>query len=148
MRRRDWHILSSGVFTYTNDERFQILHSEGSDDWTLQIKYVQKRDNGTYECQVSRGCFCSRSLIIGVGGGIWRDPKKEGVCEDVDTSHPGWDEGPGGSFCVEYYSCSISLSPSGVWKMRGADWYVFPDNFQYYFENGSAIGLITQSHHL
>lgn len=53
IRRRDWHILSSGMFTYTNDERFQILHAEGSDDWTLQIKYVQKRDNGTYECQVS-----------------------------------------------------------------------------------------------
>ena len=53
VRRRDWHILTSGMFTYTNDERFQVLHSEGSDDWTLQIKYVQKRDNGTYECQVS-----------------------------------------------------------------------------------------------
>ncbi|CAH1397324.1 unnamed protein product [Nezara viridula] len=53
VRRRDWHILTSGMFTYTNDERFQVLHAEGSDDWTLQIKYVQKRDNGTYECQVS-----------------------------------------------------------------------------------------------
>ncbi|KAK6623993.1 hypothetical protein RUM44_010851 [Polyplax serrata] len=51
VRRRDWHILTSGMFTYTNDERFQVLHGEGSDDWTLQIKYVQKRDNGTYECQ-------------------------------------------------------------------------------------------------
>ncbi|XP_071440426.1 uncharacterized protein [Hetaerina americana] len=55
VRRRDWHILTSGLFTYTNDERFQVLHAEGSDDWTLQIKYVQKRDNGTYECQVSTG---------------------------------------------------------------------------------------------
>lgn len=53
VRRRDWHILTSGVLTYTNDERFQVAHTEGSDDWTLQIKYVQKRDNGTYECQVS-----------------------------------------------------------------------------------------------
>lgn len=52
VRRRDWHILTSGVFTYTNDERFQVAHTEGADDWTLQIKYVQKRDNGTYECQV------------------------------------------------------------------------------------------------
>lgn len=52
VRRRDWHIISSGVLMYTNDERFQVLHSEGSDDWILQIKYVQKRDNGTYECQV------------------------------------------------------------------------------------------------
>ncbi|KAG7301805.1 hypothetical protein JYU34_014834 [Plutella xylostella] len=55
VRRRDWHIISSGLFMYTNDERFQVLHSEGSDDWILQIKYVQKRDNGTYECQVSTG---------------------------------------------------------------------------------------------
>ncbi|XP_018331931.1 zwei Ig domain protein zig-8, partial [Agrilus planipennis] len=53
VRRRDWHILSSGVYTYTNDERFQILHSEGSDDWILQIKFVQRRDNGTYACQIS-----------------------------------------------------------------------------------------------
>lgn len=54
VRRRDWHILTSGISTYTNDERFQVLHPEGSDDWTLQIKYVQRRDNGTYECQVSK----------------------------------------------------------------------------------------------
>ncbi|XP_026465775.1 hemicentin-2-like [Ctenocephalides felis] len=53
VRRRDWHILSSGAQTYTNDERFGILHAEGSDLWTLQIKYVQRRDNGTYECQVA-----------------------------------------------------------------------------------------------
>ncbi|KAL7295136.1 hypothetical protein TKK_0011445 [Trichogramma kaykai] len=51
IRRRDWHVLTSSMFTYTNDERFQVLHPEGSDDWTLQIKYVQERDNGTYECQ-------------------------------------------------------------------------------------------------
>ena len=52
VRRRDWHILTSGMFTYTNDERFQVAHTDGGDDWNLQIKYVQKRDNGTYECQV------------------------------------------------------------------------------------------------
>ena len=52
IRRRDWHILTFGLLTYTNDERFQMLHAEGSEDWTLQIKYVQQRDNGTYECQV------------------------------------------------------------------------------------------------
>ncbi|CAD1475420.1 unnamed protein product, partial [Heterotrigona itama] len=51
IRRRDFHVLTSSTFTYTNDERFQVLHPEGSDDWTLQIKYVQDRDNGTYECQ-------------------------------------------------------------------------------------------------
>lgn len=54
IRRRDWHILSSGAQLYTNDERFAILHTPGSNMWTLQIKFVQRRDHGMYECQVSR----------------------------------------------------------------------------------------------
>ncbi|XP_054278341.1 uncharacterized protein LOC128997052 [Macrosteles quadrilineatus] len=53
VRRRDWHIISSGALTYTNDERFQVIHNENTEDWDLQIKFVQKRDNGTYECQVA-----------------------------------------------------------------------------------------------
>ncbi|GFR20722.1 IGv domain-containing protein [Trichonephila clavata] len=39
--------------TYTSDERFEALHIQKSNDWTLQIKYTQLRDSGTYECQVS-----------------------------------------------------------------------------------------------
>ncbi|XP_046823097.1 zwei Ig domain protein zig-8 isoform X2 [Vespa crabro] len=69
IRRRDFHVLTSSTFTYTNDERFQVLHAEGSDDWTLQIKYVQERDNGTYECQVSRSTgilshFVNLNIVI------------------------------------------------------------------------------------
>lgn len=48
IRRRDWHILSSGAQMYTNDERFAILHTPGSNTWTLQIKFVQRRDHGKY----------------------------------------------------------------------------------------------------
>ncbi|KFB50690.1 hypothetical protein ZHAS_00018729 [Anopheles sinensis] len=68
IRRRDWHILSSGAQMYTNDERFAILHTPGSNTWTLQIKFVQRRDHGTYECQFSPGrrknklsttCWCT-----------------------------------------------------------------------------------------
>ncbi|MCL4165972.1 UNVERIFIED_CONTAM: hypothetical protein GTU68_045379, partial [Idotea baltica] len=70
-------ILSAGVYTNTNDDRFVVLHREGSDDWTLQIKYVQMADNGTYECQVHTGSgFLSqfinlhivqpRAVIVGV----------------------------------------------------------------------------------
>ncbi|XP_063841768.1 zwei Ig domain protein zig-8-like isoform X1 [Scylla paramamosain] len=51
-RRWDWHILTTGVYTYTSDRRFNVLHTQGSDDWTLQLKYVHKTDNGTYECQM------------------------------------------------------------------------------------------------
>ncbi|KAF7414862.1 hypothetical protein HZH68_003351 [Vespula germanica] len=66
IRRRDFHVLTSSTFTYTNDERFQVLHAEGSDDWTLQIKYVQERDNGTYECQrpVCTGLLMSNEPIL------------------------------------------------------------------------------------
>ncbi|CAL1300946.1 unnamed protein product [Larinioides sclopetarius] len=39
--------------TYTSDERFEALHLRKNNDWTLQIKYTQLRDSGTYECQVS-----------------------------------------------------------------------------------------------
>lgn len=53
IRLRDWHILTNGMLTYTSDSRFQVLHKEGSYDWILQIKYVQERDAGEYECQVS-----------------------------------------------------------------------------------------------
>jgi len=52
IRRKDYHILTSGLYTYTTDQRFQSLHQERSDG-TLQVKYVQKRDAGTYECQVT-----------------------------------------------------------------------------------------------
>ncbi|CAD7092810.1 unnamed protein product [Hermetia illucens] len=53
IRKRDLHILTVGILTYTNDQRFQSLHTEGSDEWTLRISSPQPRDTGTYECQVS-----------------------------------------------------------------------------------------------
>uniref|UniRef100_A0A182U4S8 Immunoglobulin V-set domain-containing protein n=1 Tax=Anopheles melas TaxID=34690 RepID=A0A182U4S8_9DIPT len=64
IRRRDWHILSSGAQMYTNDERFAILHTPGSNTWTLQIKFVQRRDHGTYECQppLTRKLRCGENL--------------------------------------------------------------------------------------
>uniref|UniRef100_A0A182LYD1 Ig-like domain-containing protein n=1 Tax=Anopheles culicifacies TaxID=139723 RepID=A0A182LYD1_9DIPT len=51
IRKRDLHILTVGILTYTNDQRFQSLHTEGSDEWTLRITSPQPRDSGTYECQ-------------------------------------------------------------------------------------------------
>ncbi|XP_040563955.1 limbic system-associated membrane protein isoform X2 [Lepeophtheirus salmonis] len=53
IRRKDWHIISTGLFIYLNDARFGIQRRQGTQDWTLLIKSVQKRDEGTYVCQVS-----------------------------------------------------------------------------------------------
>ncbi|KAK4327476.1 hypothetical protein Pmani_002032 [Petrolisthes manimaculis] len=55
IRRRDWNILTTGVSTYTSDRRFNVLHPQTTDDWTLQLKRVDKKDNGTYECQMYTG---------------------------------------------------------------------------------------------
>ncbi|KAG5679869.1 hypothetical protein PVAND_009406 [Polypedilum vanderplanki] len=53
IRKRDLHILTVGILTYTNDQRYQSLHADSSDEWTLRITSPQPRDSGIYECQVS-----------------------------------------------------------------------------------------------
>ncbi|KAK3851572.1 hypothetical protein Pcinc_041792 [Petrolisthes cinctipes] len=51
--KRDLHILTAGIYTYSADERFRVLHPENSNDWTLHIKFATLRDSGLYECQVN-----------------------------------------------------------------------------------------------
>ncbi|KAG8320402.1 hypothetical protein J6590_069710 [Homalodisca vitripennis] len=53
IRKRDLHILTAGVLTYTSDQRFQVIRPEKSENWTLLIKFPQQRDSGIYECQVN-----------------------------------------------------------------------------------------------
>jgi len=53
IRKRDSHILTVGSSTFISDGRFHILKPEKRHVWTLRIRYVQPRDAGLYECQVS-----------------------------------------------------------------------------------------------
>ncbi|XP_017478976.1 PREDICTED: protein sidekick-2-like, partial [Rhagoletis zephyria] len=53
IRKRDLHILTIGIMTYTNDQRFLARHIDNSDEWVLKVVSVQPRDAGIYECQVS-----------------------------------------------------------------------------------------------
>ncbi|XP_012250737.1 basement membrane-specific heparan sulfate proteoglycan core protein-like isoform X2 [Athalia rosae] len=66
IRKRDLHILTVGILTYTNDQRFQSLHSDGSDEWTLKISSPQVRDSGVYECQVSTEPKISQAYQLSV----------------------------------------------------------------------------------
>ena len=61
VRLPDWRIVASGRNIYNKDERFRVLHVEGTDEWTLQIKYAALVDQGLYECQVGyRFCVSSK----------------------------------------------------------------------------------------
>ncbi|XP_066146746.1 transmembrane and immunoglobulin domain-containing protein 1-like isoform X1 [Euwallacea fornicatus] len=66
MRKRDLHILTSSIHTYTGDGRFSVRHPEHSDDWDLRIEYVQKRDAGVYECQVNTEPKISLPIMLNV----------------------------------------------------------------------------------
>lgn len=54
--------------TYTNDQRFQSIHADGSDEWILKITSPQPRDSGIYECQVSTEPKISQAFRITVVG--------------------------------------------------------------------------------
>ncbi|XP_076646542.1 zwei Ig domain protein zig-8 [Halictus rubicundus] len=53
VRHRDIHLLTLGRYTYTSDQRFEAVHTPHSDEWTLKIRYPQRKDSGVYECQIS-----------------------------------------------------------------------------------------------
>lgn len=55
IRRRDWHIITSGSAVYTADARFHVLNRPGSPDWVLMLKWAQVHDSGIFECQISGG---------------------------------------------------------------------------------------------
>nr|XP_045608235.1 uncharacterized protein LOC123764426 isoform X2 [Procambarus clarkii] len=53
VRMRDADILTVDRYTFVGDERFESHYSTATETWNLVIKYVQERDAGLYECQVS-----------------------------------------------------------------------------------------------
>lgn len=45
-------LLTWGPQVYSKDERYEIAHVSPT-NWQLKIKYVNERDQGHYECQIS-----------------------------------------------------------------------------------------------
>ena len=70
IRRKDGHVLTVGMDTFTADDRFQTMHVDNH-DWALQIKYVQTSDAGVYECQVSSDPKISYFVNLTVLGEYW-----------------------------------------------------------------------------
>ncbi|XP_055327122.1 uncharacterized protein LOC129580573 isoform X1 [Sitodiplosis mosellana] len=78
IRHRDIHILTVGTYTYTTDQRFQTAYHRDFNEWTLQIKWAQKRDAGVYECQISTIPIKSFSVRLNVV-----DPAIDNVDENI-----------------------------------------------------------------
>lgn len=65
--------------TFIADERFQAHFEEIPNQWVLQIKYVQPRDIGLYECQVSTEPKVSARAYLHVVG------KHKHICHIVKS---------------------------------------------------------------
>ncbi|KAF2365180.1 Immunoglobulin I-set [Trinorchestia longiramus] len=62
----DSHILTVDRYTFISDSRFTARFDVSSQTWTLQIKFVNDEDAGTYECQVSTEPKISRSIHLSI----------------------------------------------------------------------------------
>jgi len=71
-RHHDTHLLTSGMYRYTPDDRFSTLHKPSSENWVLEIRNTLEEDEGVYECQISTTPI--RSLRFNL--------KVVGSCED------------------------------------------------------------------
>lgn len=68
LRVRDGHILTVDQTTFIADQRFQSIFTTNPERWSLQIKYVQLKDAGIYECQVSTEPKASAIVYLHVVG--------------------------------------------------------------------------------
>ncbi|XP_071514157.1 lachesin-like [Panulirus ornatus] len=66
-RRRgdEIHLITFGFQTYHNDDRFSMTYAHPH-DWRLRIRYLQHRDEGTYQCQVSTHPPLTRTIHLHV----------------------------------------------------------------------------------
>uniref|UniRef100_A0A1A9ZLM4 Ig-like domain-containing protein n=1 Tax=Glossina pallidipes TaxID=7398 RepID=A0A1A9ZLM4_GLOPL len=88
VRHRDIHLLTVGRYTYTSDQRFEAMHSPHAEDWTLRIRYAQRKDSGTYECQISTTPPIGHSVYLNIVAWLTLSsmPTEEHLRKSVDVS--------------------------------------------------------------
>jgi len=71
IRNKDSHILIVDLNAYSSDQRFQAVKNK-NETWSLRIQNVQKRDDGIYECQLSRGLMKTwvKLQVVDKGGNL------------------------------------------------------------------------------
>ena len=65
---KDLRILTVGRYTYTTDLRFEAIHQTSSTEWTLRVKQVELRDQGSYECQITTKPIRTFTVFLKVVG--------------------------------------------------------------------------------
>lgn len=53
---------------FDNFLSLQVIRSDDSENWTLQIKFSQARDSGVYECQVNTEPKMSMAFRLNIVG--------------------------------------------------------------------------------
>ncbi|XP_047497807.1 zwei Ig domain protein zig-8-like [Penaeus chinensis] len=70
VRHRDIHVLTVGRFTFTNDDRFEAHHEDGSNEWVLKLRFPTTNDSGIYECQINTKPTRTQLISLDVVGFI------------------------------------------------------------------------------
>lgn len=68
IRHSDLNLLTVGNGTYTKDARFAASVPTSGDSWSLQIRNVQLKDQGVYECQIGITPHISHFIHLSVVG--------------------------------------------------------------------------------
>ncbi|XP_071519161.1 zwei Ig domain protein zig-8-like isoform X2 [Panulirus ornatus] len=86
MRRRNLHIITAGLLTYSPDDRYRVLHPVNTDEWTLHIKFAEPGDGGWYECQVNSDPKITRPILLIVKDKNMDDPFFAHELENTDNN--------------------------------------------------------------
>lgn len=66
VRHKDTHLLTAGLYEYTQDPRISAIHRSNSEDWVLEIRQTSIQDAGVYGCQVSTTPVRSHQVHLSV----------------------------------------------------------------------------------
>ncbi|KAK7573971.1 hypothetical protein V9T40_011162 [Parthenolecanium corni] len=90
IRQKSLLILTSGLMTFAGDSRYQVDHSDDSNEWGLMLTNVHLNDAGVYECQINIEPKLKRAihLIVTSGNGdinFYSDNEADASGKNINT---------------------------------------------------------------